>query len=164
VHSVVKKTSFRILKNPKNPEPIVIQRRKARTLVVEALYRFDLVGDPPLKTILDIIRRHRLNEEAKRYARQLLDSVVTNLTAIDGSITKTLRGWDFNRLSTIDRAILRLATCELLFLPQIPPKVCINEAVELTRGYSTEGSTKFVNAVLDKIMKTGKENTTQKSK
>lgn len=139
-------------------EPLVVQRRKARALVVEALYQFDLIADPPQKTIADCIRRRRLKKETKLYAQQLMETTINNLATIDGWITKTLKGWNFNRLSTVDRAVLRLATCELLFLPEIPPKVCINEAIELAHCYSTDGSAKFVNAVLDKILKTKKIN------
>ncbi len=125
-------------------------------LAVEALYQIDLVGDPLRKAIADILLRRRLHAESKRYAQLLIETTVINLKKIDGEITETLKGWDFKRLAHVDRAILRLATCELLFLPEIPPKVCINEAVELAHSYSTEGSAKFINAVLDKIMKKAK--------
>lgn len=128
-------------------------RRIARQLVLEALYRFDLVKDSPEKTLEEILKRKKYIEEVKEYSRRLLKDTLTHLKEIDKEIENNLLTWRFKRLSFLDRALLRLATCELLYYKDIPYKVSINEAVEIARFYGTEGSAKFVNAVLDTILK-----------
>lgn len=133
-------------------------RRIARQLVLEALYRFDLVKDSPEKTLEEILKRKRYIEEVREYSKRLLRDTITHLKEIDKEIENNLLSWRFKRLSFLDRALLRLATCELLYYKDIPYKVSINEAVEIARFYGTEGSAKFVNAVLDTILKSKEKN------
>ncbi len=133
-------------------------RRIARQLVLEALYRFDLVKDSPEKTLEEILKRKRYIEEVREYSKRLLRDTITHLKEIDKEIENNLLSWRFKRLSFLDRALLRLATCELLYYKDIPYKVSINEAVEIARFYGTEGSAKFVNAVLDTILKSRGKN------
>ena len=71
---------------------------------------------------------------------------------LDSLIRKRVEHWEFGRLAIIDRIILRMSICELLYFDDIPPKVSINEAIEIARDYSTEKSDKFVNGVLDSIL------------
>jgi len=136
----------------------VAHRRIARQLVLEALYRFDLVKDSPEKTLEEILKRKRYIEEVREYSKRLLRDTITHLKEIDKEIENNLLSWRFKRLSFLDRALLRLATCELLYYKDIPYKVSINEAVEIARFYGTEGSAKFVNAVLDTILKSKEKN------
>jgi len=136
----------------------VAHRRIARQLVLEALYRFDLVKDSPEKTLEEILKRKRYIEEVREYSKRLLRDTITHLKEIDKEIENNLLSWRFKRLSFLDRALLRLATCELLYYKDIPYKVSINEAVEIARFYGTEGSAKFVNAVLDTILKSRGKN------
>ena len=122
---------------------------------MEVLYRFDLVKDSPLKTLEDIFEKRRYSKEIKDYSRRLLQDTIAHLDEIDKKIRENLQTWRFERLSFLDRALLRLSTCELLYYSDIPPKVSINEAVEIARFYGTEGAAKFINAVLDTILKKG---------
>lgn len=129
------------------------QRRLARRLVLESLYRFDLVKDTPENVLEEILSRKDYIEEVKEYSRRLLRDTVAHLGEIDREIKDNLQAWKFERLSFLDKALLRLATCELLYYRDIPNKVSINEAVEIARFYGTEGAAKFINAVLDTILK-----------
>lgn len=88
-----------------------------------------------------------------KFFQRLVDITFSNLAEIDKTIGLTLKHWSFSRLTGVDRAILRIACCELLYLTDIPPKVVINEALEIAKKYGTAESSRFVNGVLDAIYK-----------
>ena len=90
----------------------------------------------------------------KDFSGVLIDGVCKNREFIDEVITKYATNWQIQRMATIDRNILRLATFELLLGDNIPPKVSINEAIEMAKRYGDKDSGKFVNGILDKINKT----------
>jgi len=120
---------------------------------VEILYRIDLVDADPLKVTVEVIRRRRLKTDSADYLRILIQKTIREQNRIDSSLSLSLTDWRLERLSYVDRAILRLAACEILFLAEIPPKVSIDEAVELARFFGTESSARFVNGVLDSLYK-----------
>jgi len=93
------------------------------------------------------------NDEIKAFTQYLVDGVYKNKELIDGKITKYATNWQIDRMATIDRNILRMASFELLFAEEIPPKVTINEAVEIAKKYGDHDSGKFINGVLDKMHK-----------
>jgi len=126
-------------------------RRQARECALEVLYRLDLVGDEPEHTIAEILLRKNPSDEAETYLRRLADSVLANQQEIDAALRKHLSRWRLERLTMLDRAILRLAAAELLFFDDVPPKVSINEAVEIAKKYGDDDAGKFVNGVLDSI-------------
>lgn len=128
-------------------------RTCARIAAVEILYRIDLVDAEPTKVTEEVIRRRRLRRGSADYLRTLVQKTIKERSRIDSSLSRSLTDWRLNRLSYVDRAILRLATCEILFLAEIPPKVSIDEAVELARFFGTQGSARFVNGVLDSLYK-----------
>ena len=104
----------------------------------------------------DFFKMHDQSEvplEVRDFAMSLLVCVCEHLVAIDEKITQYATNWQMDRMAIIDRNILRIAGCELLFRDDIPPKVAINEAVELAKKYGDLESSKFVNGVLDKINK-----------
>jgi len=142
----------------------VTNRRKAREAAVSVFYRYDLVAEDYNKTIPETIQRQNLNPEATKYFLRLVRSTLEHLAEIDECIQKHLKTWTLDRLTTIDRSVLRLACCELLFFPDIPPKVSINEAVEIAKKYSDEESGRVVNGVLDAVYKTSLEKSTGGSK
>lgn len=86
------------------------------------------------------------------FARRLVAKVLETGEELDAIIRKRVANWEFSRLALIDRVILRMCICELLYFEDIPPKVSINEAIEIARRYSTEKSDKFVNGVLDSVL------------
>ena len=126
-------------------------RRLARESALEVLYRLDLVGDEPENTIAEILLRKNPSEEAETYLRRLVDAAMGHQQEIDVVLRKHLTRWRLERLTVLDRAILRLAAAEILYFDDVPPKVSINEAVEIAKKYGDDEAGKFVNGVLDSI-------------
>lgn len=98
---------------------------------------------------------HRLTTKQKAFIREAVASVLENLEEIDEQITRHLKGWEYSRLPKVDRAILRLATNEILYNEAIPVGASINEAVELSKKYSSDTSFRFLNGVLGNIARGG---------
>ena len=126
-------------------------RRQARECALEVLYRLDLVGDEPENTIAEILLRKNPSEEAETYLRRLVDAALGNQQEIDATLRRHLTRWRLERLTVLDRAILRLAAAEILYFDDVPPKVSINEAVDIAKKYGDDEAGKFVNGVLDGI-------------
>lgn len=129
------------------------QRRKVRKVLLTILYINDLVGIPIDEVVKEVLKKVKLNEKNLEFLDKLIGKIKENKNTIDKTIKKHLINWEFNRLSYIDRAILRIATCELLYFEDIPPKVSINEAIELAKEFSDEEAKRFINGVLDAIYK-----------
>ena len=127
------------------------KRTLARLGVLRVLYQLD-VRTEPLEEVLPFYwEQYPADEEVRTYAERVLKGTVEHQAAIDAVLAKYTDNWDLARMAVIDRNILRYATYELLYLPDIPPKVVINEAVNAAKKYSLADSGKFVNGVLDKI-------------
>lgn len=130
------------------------KRTLAREFAVQILYRMDVTRDNE-ELSLDNFWRSRseenIEEAVSDFTAELVKGVAKNLDEIDKKITKFAANWQLNRMPVVDRNILRLSCYELAFRDDIPPKVSINEAVELAKKYSGLDSGKFVNAILDKI-------------
>ncbi len=127
-------------------------RRRARCAVLQALYAYALSGDPQShvnKTVL--LPRLPRQEGAMDLGIALFSKVIEEHDALDEIIATNAKNWDLKRILRIDRIILRMAICEFLYFKQIPPKVTMNEAIELAKMFSTEESKDFVNGVLDSI-------------
>ena len=130
------------------------RRRKVRERVLQALYAFELSHEPlpfVLETILADLKK---DDEVYRFAADLIEKIVETSPTLDALIKDRVTNWEFSRLAIIDRLILRMAICELLYFEDIPPKVSINEAIEIARRFSTDKSDKFVNGVLDAVLDT----------
>jgi N utilization substance protein B len=130
---------------------VTTRRRKARESAVEALYRCDLLQDDPHDTVEDILKRRRLPLRAADYCRALVEQTLAAKPEIDAILSATLFRWKLDRLSYMDRAILRMACCEILHFDDVPTTVSINEAVELAKLFGDDRSAQFVNGVLDAI-------------
>jgi len=126
-------------------------RRKAREMVLNGLYYHEMTGIDSTSLLQHVANKIVLDKEIKEYATRLLEETMKNLIVIDKKLTKIIKNWDLDRVAVIDKCILRLATAELLFFPDIPVKVSIDEAVEIAKKYSTENSGGFVNGILDEI-------------
>lgn len=127
-------------------------RHHARMAVVSLLYAYDLGNGSIAEHSDEILEEKKIRNKQKDFALGLFDGVMQNLEACDAAIIKHLKDWDFERLGTIERATLRLATYEILF-SKLDSAVIINEAVEITKAFGTEQSPKFINGVLDAISK-----------
>lgn len=132
------------------------QRRRARECALEVLYRLDIGNEDVNKTTDEIFSKRKFSAQGKKFFLELVDKTFNNLPTIDKTIKQTLKHWSLTRLSSVDRAILRVACSELLYFPDIPPNVVINEALEIAKRYSTAESSRFINGVLDAIYKSNK--------
>jgi N utilization substance protein B len=126
-------------------------RHASRKFVMESLYRYDLINDDPEVVLDRILKREEAEGEAAQFARDLVRVVKKNLKEIDTIIQRISDNWSIDRITYIDRAILRLAIGEMMGIPDVPFKVSINEAVELAKEFSTEDSGAFVNGILDAV-------------
>ncbi len=125
----------------------------ARELALKALYQYDLVEDRTPEDLSAFCSDFG-DPKAAALAMELLSGCLEHREAVDNVIRETAQNWELERMATTDRNILRLGVFELLFHQQTPPKVAINEAIELAKKYSTENSPTFVNGVLDRIFNT----------
>lgn len=128
------------------------KRTKARESVLQILYQTDITGDPVDIVLNQYWQNRERNPEVIEFANEIIKGTVEHLSEIDAVITKYSENWEISKMPIIDRNILRFATYELLYIDDIPPKVTIDEAVELANRFSTPNSGKFINGVLDKIM------------
>ncbi len=128
-------------------------RRDGRTSAVKIFYIFDVVGGKIEEIWEDVCNNEHISQKAREFARTLVDTTYKNLREIDKTIKASLINWSFDRLAVVDRSILRIGVAEFMYFPDIPPKVTIDESVEIAKKYSTEKSPSFINGVLDKIAK-----------
>jgi transcription antitermination factor NusB len=133
------------------------KRTQARECALQILYQYEL-NPAPLEEVMESFWEQNSNatEEVRRFADALVLGSQKHVKELDEIIIRATENWELSRMAVIDRNILRFATYELLFLSEIPPKVTINEAVNLAKKFSQEESGKFVNGVLDKINHTEK--------
>jgi transcription antitermination protein NusB len=127
------------------------KRTKSRTWAVQVAYTMHLSGLPCDYILRDFFRWRRIGVQNRELTVQLVNKLDEHLDAVDEAIADHLKNWSPERLARLDRIILRLGVAELLYLDDIPPKVTINEYVELSRLFGTEESPGFVNGVLDAI-------------
>lgn len=136
------------------------KRTKAREYALQILYAIDITKDEPKDCVEHFWEgSDETSEDIKGFAGEIVIGVCDNKKAIDGLISKYATNWQLDRMAVIDRNVLRLATYELLFMENIPPKVSINEAIDIAKKFGGNDSGKFVNGVLDKINKTESKKT-----
>ncbi len=129
------------------------KRTYARELSLQMLYQIDITHDEPGAVLSNFweTQEKPAQEQVKSFTAELVKGVVQNLAVIDAKISEYAANWQLKRMAVVDRNILRLSCYELLFREDIPPKVSINEAVELAKKYSGREAGKFVNGILDRI-------------
>ncbi|CCQ91988.1 Transcription antitermination factor NusB [Nitrospina gracilis 3/211] len=129
------------------------KRRYSRELVVKFLYLVDMNEGPVAEQLEQFWERNTCQPEIKQYAEDLLNTIFSNKKAIDTLLEKYSDNWTLSRMAVIDRNLLRLATCEILYGNSVPPKVAIDEAVEIAKKYGSEDSPNFINGILDRVLK-----------
>jgi N utilization substance protein B len=127
----------------------VTARSKARKRALDVLFEADLRGTDATATLS--AWTERADPPVQDYARLLVEGVIVNRERIDELLTAYSEAWSLERMPLVDRAVLRLAAFEILFCPDIPDAVAIDEAVELAKTLSTEDSPGFINGVLARI-------------
>ena len=139
------------------------KRRIVREKVLQILYACEM-NKESLQPLSSEILKDVADELDKAFAQELIRKVLSNAEDLDNRIMQRVTNWEMNRIALIDKILLRMGICELLHFPDIPPKVSINESIEIAKDYSTAGSAKFINGILDAILaeekKEGKLNKT----
>ena len=130
---------------------MVGERRKARTLALQALYEVDTTGHQEGEVITRILPEASLSEENMVFARDLVGGVIESKERIDLTIKKFAIAWPIRQMPVIDRNVLRLAIFEILIDNKVPVKAAINEAVELAKIFGSDNSARFVNGVLGSV-------------
>lgn len=129
----------------------MISRRKGREFAMQSLYAAEVGGDASGGEGDSLLHDDPVSAETREYGLTLMRAATRHAEAIDKLIGETSDRWDVSRLAVVDRVILRMSIAELMTQADVPAKVCINEAVEIARKFSTENSSKFVNGVLDAV-------------
>jgi N utilization substance protein B len=126
-------------------------RHQARVLAMQALCQFETLGEDWLAQLDEFLRDEAPPTNVQVYARQLVRDISLHQSRIDELLQSVAENWELKRMSMVDRNILRVAACELSMRPDIPPKVAINEAVEIGKSFGTAESAAFINGVLDAV-------------
>ncbi|WP_077616625.1 transcription antitermination factor NusB [Caenibacillus caldisaponilyticus] len=124
-----------------------MNRRQAREKAIQALFQMDVGAVGAEEALANVTEGGR----SDGFLEQLVKTTAEHLDRIDETIKKYLINWTFDRLANVDKAILRLAVCELLYFDDIPVKVTLNEAIELAKTFGDDDSHRFTNGVLAKI-------------
>ncbi len=136
-------------------------RSKAREVALCLLYQIEITKADFSEVLASYAQDNPLKKEIVDFYTLLIKGVIKNLTSLDSLIKKHVKNWEITRMAVVDRNLLRMACFELLFLKDIPPKVSINEAIELAKRFGDIDSPRFVNGVLDKIYKTEEKSKSQ---
>jgi N utilization substance protein B len=130
------------------------RRRKAREVALQFLYQLDLHGaDDPMPHAEDFWARHPLEADTRSYAEALVRGTKHYQGKADELIRQYAEHWGLERMAVVDRNLLRRAVYEMLWGAEVPPKVAINEAIEIAKKFGTGDSSRFINGVLDRILR-----------
>ena len=132
------------------------KRRAARELALKFLYQTEFNSNSPDSELNSFCERANVSEETQDFTQTLIKNIFVNKKEVDGLLKKISANWVPDRMAMIDKNILRLGICELMFDSTTPPKVVINEAVEIAKKFGTEESPDFINGILDKVYKDSK--------
>ena len=130
-------------------------RSRARSWALQALYAWESRGSEgsPSRYLDTFLIGRRINRDAEDYLRDLLELIDRHLGEIDHELDSALDNWRMERLAVIDRNVLRIGAAELLFSEDVPPLVAIQESIRLAERFGTNQSARFVNGVLDALMR-----------
>ena len=127
------------------------RRRKSREFALQVLYQLNITKQDAITALTQFRENFLPNEEADDFLRRLVLGVLKHCKEFDRLIEQHSENWRLDRINMIDRNILRMALFELLYCEEIPPKVTINEAIDLGKRYGSEDSGSFINGILDRI-------------
>ncbi len=125
-----------------------MKRTRAREMAMQILFQLEINDIDPVQAI----ENHLGDQKSDEFLTMLVLGVEENRGAIDDTVIQHLENWTIDRIASVERTVLRIATYEINFIDSIPESVSINEAVELAKKYADEKSGKFVNGVLSKII------------
>jgi N utilization substance protein B len=127
-------------------------RRQARVCALQLLFQWDVQGAAE-HWLADYWSHHPVAPEVRRFAEQLVEGVIAHRDELDQLIGAVAINWTVARMPIVDRNILRIGLFELLWLPDVPARVTVNEAIELAKQFADDETRRFVNGVLDKVLK-----------
>ena len=130
------------------------QKRKARIFALKMAYAYEMTNQDGSLVDGNINIDNSLNDQSEDiaiYSKKIVNTCVENVKDIDSLITSKSANWDINRIAFIDKIIIRLALTEMMYFDEVPPKVSIVEAVEISKEFSTKDSSSFINGILDSI-------------
>lgn len=125
-------------------------RRQAREKALQILYAHEMTGSEITEILDDLCKP---GEPYRNFIKALAKRTVAIKTELDDWISQKVEKWALDRLAIIDRILIRVALCEILYFADIPPKVSINEAIDIAKRFSTEKSGAFINGILDAVYK-----------
>jgi N utilization substance protein B len=137
------------------------QRRKSREIALQMLYQLEMTGEPP-NEVIGLYYEIESGEDEKiadsdysvrPFAEQLVNGVYQHRSELDAKIVAASENWRLERMSIIDRNVLRIALFEMLYCQEIPPKVSINEAIDLGKTFGSPDSGAFINGILDHLLR-----------
>jgi N utilization substance protein B len=126
-------------------------RRRSRELAMQALFQMDINGDDSAEAVDLFCRHFQVSKKAQPFFLELVEGVNKYREEIDRLIEASSEHWKVSRMSGMDRNIIRVAVYEMLYCPDIPSKVSINEAIDIGKKFGTEQSPAFINGILDCI-------------
>jgi N utilization substance protein B len=129
------------------------KRRRSREFALQVLYQLEILKQDPTKVLTTTKENFLTKDHDFEFAERIVLGIQKNINEIDSLIKRYSEHWRLDRMTIIDRNILRMALFELLYCDDIPPKVTLNEAVSLGKKYGTEESGSFINGILDRIQK-----------
>lgn len=131
-----------------------MSRRRAREYALQILFQIDLTSSELNQKLKDDFwEGNREDNDVKEFTESIVRGATEHIASLDDVIRNAAANWQLERMAVIDKNILRIAAYELIYMPDIPPSVTINEAIEISKKYSTEESASFINGILDRISK-----------
>jgi N utilization substance protein B len=127
------------------------RRRKSREFALQVLYQLNITKQEAITALTRFQEHFSPNKEADEFLKRLVLGVLEHCQEFDRLIEQYSENWHLDRINMVDRNILRMALFELLYCEEIPPKVTINEAIDLGKRYGSEDSGSFINGILDRI-------------
>ncbi len=128
-------------------------RRKARELALNALFQGEMTATSAVENFPLLCENFEINKKAIPYGQELVEGITDKWEEINAKIAESAVNWRVSRMSVLDRNIIRLAAYEMMFKEEVPPRVAIDEAIELAKRYCAEDSPGFINGILDAILK-----------
>ncbi len=141
--------------------PTKVNRRNLREKSLQILYANELNKDGLSELIKEILTDFDEPQD-QLFCRTLVNTVLSRTRELDANIERRVNNWEMERIALIDKLLLRMGIAEILYFPDIPPKVSINEVIEIAKNYSTSNSGKFINGILDAILSELKKSGTLK--
>lgn len=130
-----------------------MKRREMRELVLKVLYASEIGKNDTGLIMEQLFTEENVEETGRAFCRSLVSGVLDNLATLDKLISKYSTDWPLDRMAAVDRNLMRIAVFEIVYSPEVPGAVAVNEALELAKNYGSDESPRFINGILGNILK-----------